>query len=44
MVGFYLSTPEAWRPHAREASSRTLAEIGAPTAALTRMLRVRRAF
>lgn len=43
MVGFYLSCPEAWESHARDASHRTLAAVGPPTAALTRILRLRRA-
>jgi tetraprenyl-beta-curcumene synthase len=42
MVGFYLSCPEAWDSHAREAARRTLAAVGPPTAALTRVLRLRR--
>lgn len=44
MVGFYLSTPQAWSPQAHDASSRTLAAIGAPAPQLIRLLRVRRAF
>lgn len=43
MVGFYLSCPEAWEPHSRDAAHRTLSAVGPPTAALTRILRLRRA-
>lgn len=43
MVGFYLSCAEAWLPDARPAADRTLAAVGPPTAALVRVLRVRRA-
>lgn len=43
MVGFYLSCDEAWEPHARDTAAGTLAAIGPPTLALTRVLRVRRA-
>ncbi len=44
MVGFYLSRDEAWQPHAHAAADGTLAAVGPPTAALTRVLRARRAF
>jgi tetraprenyl-beta-curcumene synthase len=42
MVGFYLSTREAWLDHAEPAAAATLATVGPPTQALVRVLRLRR--
>jgi tetraprenyl-beta-curcumene synthase len=42
MVGFYLSTREAWMDHASPAALATLDTIGPPTHALVRVLRLRR--
>jgi len=42
MLGFYLSTREAWLDHAEPAAAATLDAIGPPTQALVRVLRLRR--
>jgi tetraprenyl-beta-curcumene synthase len=42
MVSFYLSTAEAWLPHAEPASRATLTALGDPVPLLVRILRTRR--